>query len=138
MPMNSAPASAKPHTFAHFIGLLDSTGQYFKARFELLTLEGKEAGIRYGIALALGAGGLFVAVLGYIFVVITAVFGIAAAWDWRHGWIVILGAAALLHLGGAVALVLLAWQRIRGRSFHGTIEELRKDHEWLTQLTKKD
>ena len=78
------------------------------------------------------------AVLGYVFLVITAVFGIAAAWDWRHAWIVVLGIAALLHLGGAAALGLLARQRIKDKSFDGTLEELKKDHEWLTQLTKKN
>ena len=135
--MNSALASTKAHTFAHLSGLLASAAQYFRGRFALLTLEAKEAGIRYGIALALGVGGLFVAVLGYIFLIMTAVFGIAAAWEWEYAWIVVLGAAALAHLGAAAALILLARRRITAGAFEDTIEELKKDHEWLTQLTKE-
>lgn len=135
--MNSPRVAAKPHTFAHLSGLLGSAAQYAKARLELLMVEGKSAGMRYGIALAMAAGGAFVAVLGYIFVVIAVVFWIAAAWDWRHAWIVVLGVAALLHLGGAGALIFMAWHRIKGGAFEGTIEELKKDNEWLTQLTKK-
>src|SRR6185436_19405826 len=91
----------------HFRGLLESIAQYFKARLTLLIIEAKSAGIQYGVGVALGAGGLFVAVLGYVFLVITAVFGIAAFWSWRYAWIVVLGVAALLHLCGAVALILL-------------------------------
>lgn len=125
------------NTFAHVSGFLSAAAHYFKARFQLLTVEGKSAGLRYALALALGVGGLFIAMLGYIFLVITAVFGVAAAWDWRHAWIVVLGITALLHLGSAVALVLLAWHRIKAKSFEGTIEELKKDQEWLTQLTKQ-
>ena len=93
--------------------------------------------MHYGIALALVVAALFVAVLGYVFLVITAVFGIAAAWDWDHAWIVVLGVAALLHLGGAVALVFVARGKVKGGVFEATIEELKKDNEWLTQLTKK-
>ena len=136
--MNSARVSTKPYTFAHLSGLLGGVAQYFKARLALLTLEAKSAGIRYGIALALGAAGLFIAVLGYVFLVITAVFGIAAAWDWQYAWIAVLGIAALLHLGGAAALILVALRRIKAGAFEDTIEELKKDQEWLTQLTKKN
>lgn len=135
--MNPAPVSTKPHSFAHLSGLLGTVAQYLKARLALLSVEGKSAGRQYGLALALGVGGLLIAVLGYVFFVITAVFGIAAAWDWGYAWIVVLGVAALLHLGGAVTLVLLARQLIKASVFEGTIEELKKDQEWLTQLTKK-
>ena len=135
--MKSAPTPTKSHTFAHLSGVLAGAAQYLRARLRLLMLEGKDAGMKYGVALALVLAALFVAVLGYVFLVITAVFGIAAAWDWDHAWIVVLGAAALLHLGGAVALVFVARGKIKGGAFEATIEELKKDNEWLTQLTKR-
>ena len=135
--MNSAPISPKPYTFAHLSGLLSGTAQYIKARLALLTLEAKSAGIRYGVALALGVAGLFIAVLGYVFLVITAVFGIAAAWEWQYAWIAVLGIAALLHFGGAAALILVALKRIKAGAFEDTIKELKKDQEWLSQLTRK-
>lgn len=135
--MKSAPIPTKPHTFAHFSGVLAGAAQYLRARLTLLMLEGKDAGLHYGIALALVIAALFVAVLGYVFLVITMVFAIAAAWDWEHAWIVVLGGAALLHLGGAVALVFVARGKVKSGAFEITIEELKKDHEWLNQLTKR-
>ena len=135
--MNSAPVSKNPHIFAHLGGLVASVADYLRARLALFMLEGKDAGLRFGIALALVLGGLFVGVLGYVFLVITAVFGIAAAWDWDHAWIVVLGVAALMHLGGAVGLIVLARSKVKAGGFENTIEELRKDGAWITQLTKK-
>ena len=135
--MNPTPDSPSRRAPGHLRGLLDSVAQYLKARFALMVLEAKSAGIRYGIGVALGIGGLFVAVLGYVFLVITAVFGIAAAWSWRYAWIVVLGAAALLHLFGAVALILLAVRKFKGGAFETTIEEIGKDQEWLKQPTNK-
>jgi uncharacterized membrane protein YqjE len=135
--MNPMPESASRRPPGHFRGLLESIAQYFKARLTLLIIEAKSAGIQYGAGVALGTGGLFVAVLGYVFLVITAVFGIAAFWDWRYAWIVVLGVAALLHLGGAVALILLAVRKFKGGAFETTIEEIKKDRAWLKQPTNK-
>lgn len=125
------------HTFAHFSGLLNSAASYLAARLALLGAEGKEAGLRYGIAAALAVGALFVAILGYVLLVITVVFAVAAAWDWKHAWLVVLAVAALVHLGGAVGLVLLAKGKIEGGLFRETMAEFKNDQKWLTQFTKK-
>lgn len=134
MPEYTRPA---PHTFAHISGLLGSVARYFSARLTLAGIEGKEAGLRYGIAAALVAGALFIAVLGYVLLVITVVFAIAAAWDWEYAWLVVLGVAALAHLGGAVGLVLLAKGKLQGGIFPETMAELKNDQQWLTHFTKK-
>lgn len=124
-------------TCAHFSGLLSSTAQYFSARLALLGIEAREAGAHYGMAAAMVAAGLFIAVLGYVFLVITAVFAIAAAFESRHAWIVVLGGAALLHFAGAAALGVLARRQMRIGAFSGTLEELKKDQQWLTKLANK-
>lgn len=126
------------HTFAHLSGLLGSVARYFAARLALLGAEGKEAGLRYGIAAALAVGALFVAILGYVLFVITVVFAVAAVWDWDHAWLVVLAVAALVHLGGAVGLVWLAKGRLQGGVFPVTMAELKNDQQWLTQFTKKN
>ena len=78
--------------------------------------------------------GLFAAVLGYIFLVITVVFAIAAAFDNEHAWLWVMGGAALLHLGGATVLVLIAIRRLKAGAFSHTIEEFKKDQTWLRNL----
>jgi uncharacterized membrane protein YqjE len=131
------PTDPRTGTFAHLSGFLSCIAQYVSARLSLIGIEAKDAGLLYGTAAAMVAGALFVAVLGYIFLVITAVFGIAAAFDAKHAWIVVLGVAAALHLGGAVVLVLLARQRVKGGVFASTLEELKKDQTWLKTLASK-
>ena len=131
----SAPGRAG--TFSHLAGFLGSAAQYLRARLALIGIEAKEAGAHYGVAAAMAAAGLFVALLGYVFLIITLVFGIAASFDWRHAWIVVLGGAALVHMGGAVALLLLARRRMRAGTFPISLDEFKKDQEWLTRLANK-
>ena len=133
--MKSAPPPhARTGTLSHITGLLGSAARYLAARLTLVGLEAREAGVHYGVAAAMVAGGLFVAVLGYVFLVTTAVFGIAAAFHGKHAWIVVMAGAALLHLGAAAALVFLGYRRMRTGAFSSTLEEFKKDKEWLTKL----
>ena len=124
----------RPGTFAHFTGILSSSIKYLKAHAELFAIEAKEAGINYGIAAGLAVGGLVAVLLGYIMLVITIVFAVALLFGGGNAWIAVLGAAALLHIGGAVLLVLMAKKRTKETAFPETREELKKDQSWLTQL----
>ena len=122
---------------AHAAGLLATALSYLKARLALAGLEAKTAGAHYGITAAMFAGALFIAVLGYVFLVITVVFAIAASFGGGRAWIAVMGAAAVLHLGGAVLLVWLARRRCMPGAFEDTRAELKKDQQWLTHLTAK-
>ena len=132
-----AKATPAHHTFAHLSGFLGSVSRYLGARLSLLGIEGKEAGLRYGIAAALVVGALFIAILGYVLLVITVVFAVAAAWEWKQAWLVVLAVATLVHLGGSVGLMLLAKGKLRGGIFAQTMSELKNDQQWLNQFTKK-
>lgn len=120
--------------FGHFAGIMSSSLKYLKAHAELFGIEAKEAGINYGIAAGLAVGGLVAILLGYIMLVITIVFALALLFGGGNAWIAVMGGAALLHIGGAVALVLLAKKRTKTAAFPETIEELKKDQSWLTQI----
>ncbi len=122
----------------HSIGFLAEALRYLKARAILAGEEAKAAGVQYGIAAAMVAVALFVAVLGYVFLVVTAVFAIGLAFDSEYAWVGVLGGAALLHLGGAVALVFVAKSRVGNAPFPETLAEIDKDRIWLSQLTKKN
>lgn len=135
--MNTPPTNSRAGAFSHLTSLLGVSTQYLSARIRLAGLEAKEAGAHYGLAAGMIAGALFVAVLGYVFLVMTIVFGIAAAFDSKHAWIVVMGGVALLHVGGAVALTLLAWRRMKAGAFSHTLEEFKKDTAWLATLNDK-
>lgn len=122
--------------FAHGAAFLAAMAHYCRARITLAGLEAREAGARYGLAAVMFAGALFIAVLGYVFLVITLVFAIAAAFDAPHAWLWVMAAAAFLHLAGAAALVFIAWSRVRAGAFPATLSEFRKDQQWLSLLAK--
>ena len=128
------PLRSRNGTLSHFAGFLRSAARYLATRLALVGLEAKEAGAHYGAAAAMIAGGFLVAVLGYVFLVTTAVFGIAAGFDGNHAWILVMGGAAFLHLGGAVVLVFLGLRRMRVGAFSSTLAEFKKDQEWLSTL----
>ena len=123
--------------FTHGAATLAAAVRYAKARLTLAGMEAREATGHYGLAAVMIGTALFIAVLGYVFVVITLVFAIATAFDSPHAWLGVMGATALLHLAGAAALVWLAVRRLSKGAFPLTLEELRNDQQWLTQLTKK-
>src|SRR5215204_3538014 len=122
--------------FADSAELLGSVLRYLKARAALFSIEAKEAGLHYGMAGAFVAAALVLVLLGYLFLIITAVFAIAAALGGGNTWIAVLGVAALLHLGGAAGLVFAAFKKIQAGAFQITAEELTKDREWLTNFSR--
>jgi len=136
MPQTNIPPPDHQGIIAHAKAWMAGALRYLKSRLSLAGIEAGEAAGKYGIAAALAVGGLVLVLLGYIFLIITAVFGIAAAFDNEHAWILILGIATLLHIAGGAGLVLLAWKRAKGGVFPVTIEELKKDRIWLTNPEK--
>ena len=80
----------------------------------------------------------FLAVLGYVLVVIAIVFAIAAAFESEKAWIAIMGVAAFLHIGVAVGLVFAALRRLRVATFDDTFDQFKKDEQWLNQPDGKN
>jgi uncharacterized membrane protein YqjE len=121
---------------AGFLGNLGSVFSsqfaYVKVRLKLAALEGKEAAIDYGIAAGLAIGGFLVALFGYLFLLIALLFLIASAAGGGNAWLWVTLGAALLHLGGAVGLLILAKNRIVLPMFPATRDEIKNDRLWLT------
>lgn len=114
----------------HLGALLAAKLAYLRARLELAGIEGKEAFAHVAIMVGLAIAAVIAAIFGYFFLVIAVVFLIARAiggevWIW-----VMLGAAGL-HLGGALVLALVARARLARPIFPATLDELRKDQQWL-------
>jgi len=121
--------------FAHVSALLAAKLAYLKARLELAGLEGKEAALHLAVILGLAIGGLILAVFGYFFFVLAVVFLVALAFG-SGSWVYVLVGAALLHFIGAVALVLIARVKLGMPLFPLTLEELKKDQQWLKTNAK--
>ena len=128
---------AKPAgTLGHLSALIAAKLGYLRARLKLAGIEGKEAGIHLGIILGLAIGALVAVIFGYFLLVIGLVFLIAIAFGGGNAWIWVLLAAAVLHFLGALILLRIAKARLGIPFFPITLDELKKDQEWLKTTIK--
>jgi uncharacterized membrane protein YqjE len=116
----------------NLFALAGALAEFFESRFALLAEESKAAALQVLIL----AGCLIFAVLlcaiGYIFLITGVVAGIAHLVGISWPWIAL--AAAALHFIIALVLVLIARSRITKPFFRATLDELKKDREWLKNL----
>jgi uncharacterized membrane protein YqjE len=117
--------------FSQVPALLASQLAYWRARLQLAGLESKEAAVHYAVILGLAIGGLVIAVFGYLFLVIALVFLIASLCDSEHAWIWITLGAAFLHFLGTAVLLFVAKGKLSRPMFAATLDEFRKDQQWL-------
>ena len=113
----------------HLLALLASLAGYSRARLELAGIEGKEAvAIYFKVAALLLVALLFLA-FGYAFLWI-GLIGLIASFSHLHwGWMVLaVGVLHLLGVAGCVVCVCGLWKK---PVFAATLEEFRKDQEWL-------
>ncbi len=135
--MTPAPSSpvakvpAEPGMWASLRGFLAASANFLSVRLSLASLEAREAGIRWGLAVAFGVAALVVILLGYIFLALAATYGVARLIGGPNAWLWALLLAALGHFGGAVVLLLAAKKRATGAVFAETIHQLKQDQTWL-------
>jgi putative superfamily III holin-X len=127
------------HGLFHHLGRwCAALGTCFQLRSQLALLEAKEAGSRYAVIAGLLAVAVVVALIGYLLLVLTAIFVLAAWLEGPHIWLKILGGATALHVLLALILVLLAKARLKAGIFEKTKAEFRKDHLWHTNPISHD
>jgi uncharacterized membrane protein YqjE len=123
---------SEPEGLLHQLGvLLGAKLGYLRARLQLAGLEGKEAAAHYAIILALAVTALVVAIFGYFFFVIALVFLIAWTVGGENAWIWVMFGAALLHFVAALVFALVARSKLARPIFSATLDELKKDQQWL-------
>jgi uncharacterized membrane protein YqjE len=119
----------------NLLSLLNSLAGFLESRIALLAKESKTALVHVLVLVACLAGAVFLAVFGYIFLVASAIAGLAHAL--HVSWIWITLAAAGLHFLLALICVLIARSRLNKSMFEMTTVEVKKDREWLKNLDKK-
>lgn len=115
----------------HLTALLGAKLAYLRARLHLAGLEGKAAATHYALILALAIAALVVAIFGYFFFVIALVFLIAWACGGGNAWIWVTLGAACVHFIGAATLLVIAKAKLSQPMFAATLDEFKKDQEWL-------
>jgi len=117
------------------IGLISALFAYVETRAALLAVESKAMLLQLAAVIAFALAALIAVVFGYI-ILASLIAGIAhrsgVSWTW-----IALG-AGLLHIGLAVACVLLAKAKLTGRLYPETRAELKRDQQWLKSLGKTE
>jgi uncharacterized membrane protein YqjE len=104
----------------------------FEGRFALFAHESKAALVQLLVLAACSILALLFCVLGYVFLIASAVVGVAYLAGISWAWIAL--AAAGAHFVIALILLLIARNQITEPFFRATVTELKKDREWLKNL----
>jgi len=118
------------------VSLLNSLVGFLESRLALLASESKSALVHVLILLGCLAAAAFLALFGYLFLVASAIAGLAHAL--QVSWVKITLIGALLHFVLAFVCVMIARSRMHKSMFEMTGVELKKDREWLKNLDKKN
>jgi uncharacterized membrane protein YqjE len=116
------------------LGLLSAIAEFFESRFALAAQESKAAGLQILILIVCVVAALALCVMGYVFLIVSAVVGLAHLLG--TSWPVVALVVALLHFIIAGVLLVVARSRITKPMFRDTVEELKKDREWLKTLNQ--
>src|SRR6266513_3249172 len=131
----NSPSRSRTHQtgfIGSLVALASALADFFESRAELFATESKAALVQFIlVALCLVAALLFFA-FGYVFLLATAV--VAVAHLARDSWLWTALAAAGLHILIALIFFLIATMGIKRPIFRATMDELKKDREWLKNL----
>lgn len=129
--------SGTPGREAEPVGLKSSLVRYLEARGVILSLEAQEAALHLGNAIALAVVAIIAAFTGWFLLVAAMVSVLTHLMNCRwHTSALILGG---MHVFVAVVLFFLIKNRLASvRWFADTVNEFKKDREWLTHPTEKN
>jgi len=120
----------------NLLALVNALAGFLESRVGLFAKESKTALVQVLVLVGCLAGAAVLALFGYVFLIASAIAGVAHAL--HTSWIWITLAAAGLHFLLAVVCLLIARSKMKKSMFEATAAELKKDREWLKNLDKKN
>ena len=117
------------------ISLVNSLAGFLESRLALLATESKTALVHVLVLVGCLLGAALLAIFGYIFLVASAIVGLAHVFG--VSWVNISLVAAGLHFVLALVCVLIARNRMKKPMFEMTSTELKKDRAWLKNQDKR-
>jgi uncharacterized membrane protein YqjE len=116
----------------NLVALGSALADFFQSRFALFAQESKAALVQLLVLGACLVLALILCLLGYVFLVASAIVGVAHLVEISWLWTAI--AAAGIHFVIAIVLLLTARSRMTKPVFPAMLSELKKDREWLKNL----
>ena len=114
------------------LALANDFGALAESRFALFVRESKSALVQIVVLAACLIGALLFLALGYIFLLVSVIFGVAHLVQTSWVWIALI--AAGVHFLVALSAVVFAWAKMLKAPFPELATELKKDREWLKNL----
>ena len=138
MMRSESPAARNPagHSglLENALALLSAVAQFFESRFALAAKESKSAAVQILILIGCLVFAAALCVMGYVFLVVSAIVGLAHLAGTSWPWVALI--VGLVHFIIALVLLLVARSRITKPMFRDTVDELKKDREWLRNLNQ--
>ena len=116
----------------NLLALANALAEFFERRFALFAQESKAALVQLLMLAACLTLALVFCVLGYVFLIASAVVGLANLAGSSWVWMALIAAGA--HFVIALVLLLVARSRMTKPLFRATLTELKEDREWLKNL----
>src|ERR1700747_973708 len=116
------------------LGLISAIVEFFESRFVLLAQESKSAAVQLLILVGCVIMALALCLMGYVFLIVSAVVGLAHLLG--TSWLVIALVVALVHFIIAGGLLLVARSRITKPMFRDTVGEIKKNRQVLKTLNQ--
>lgn len=129
--------SGTPRREAEPVGLKSSLVRYLDARGVILSLEAQDAALHLGKAIALAVVAIIAAFTGWFLFVAALVSVLTHLLNcrWHTSALILSG----IHVLISVVLFFLIKNRLASvRWFADTVNEFKKDREWLTRPTEKN
>ncbi len=120
----------------NLVALTSALAGFFESRITLFARESKTALVQLLLIAAAVITALVLVVSGYVFLIVSVIFGIAHAAGVSWVWIAL--GAALLHFLLAGGCGLFVMTQIKKPMFEWSIAELKRDREWLKTQNKSE
>ncbi|MBA2586019.1 MAG: phage holin family protein [Chthoniobacterales bacterium] len=120
----------------NLLALLNSLVGFLESRIGLVARESKSALVHILVLAGALIAALLLLALGYLFLVASAVLGIAHGFHISPVWVAL--GAAVLHFILCGVCVVLAMSRLRKPIFEVSAAELKKDRQWLKNLDRQN
>jgi len=120
----------------NLLALTNALAGFFESRLGLVATESKSALLHLLLLAGAVITALVLLVSGYVFLIVSVIFGIAYAAGVSWVWIAL--AAAGLHFVLALGCGLFAKSQITKPMFAASVAELKRDREWLKTLNKSE
>ncbi len=135
---SESPGSRNPAGHSGLLGnalaLLSALADFFESRLALAAQESKSAAMQILILIGCLVFAGVLCAMGYVFLVVSAIVGLAHLAGTSWPWIALI--VGLVHFIIAMVLLLVARSRITKPMFRDTVDELKKDREWLKNLNQ--